>query len=35
MYETVLFPTDGDRSSERAAEDAVETAAAHGASYTS
>lgn len=31
MYGKVLFPTDGDRSSERAAEDAVETAAAHDA----
>lgn len=31
MYETVLFPTDGEKASERAAEDAVETAAAHDA----
>lgn len=31
MYDTVLFPTDGSKGSERAAESAVETAAAHGA----
>jgi len=31
MYDTILFPTDGGKGSERAAESAVETAAAHGA----
>jgi nucleotide-binding universal stress UspA family protein len=31
MYGTILFPTDGSKGSERAAESAVETAAAHGA----
>jgi len=31
MYDTVLFPTDGGKGSERAAESAVETAAAHDA----
>jgi len=31
MYDTVLFPTDGERSSEAACDDAVELAALHGA----
>lgn len=31
MYDTVLFPTDGSKGSERAAESAIETAAAHEA----
>ena len=31
MYEKILFPTNGGVASERAAESAVETAAAHGA----
>jgi nucleotide-binding universal stress UspA family protein len=31
MYETVLFPTDGETSSERACEDAVELASLHDA----
>jgi nucleotide-binding universal stress UspA family protein len=31
MYETVLFPTDGDTNSERACEDAVEHASLHDA----
>ncbi len=31
MYDTVLFPTDGSKGSERAAESAIETAAAHDA----
>jgi nucleotide-binding universal stress UspA family protein len=31
MYENILFPTNGGIASERAAESAVETAAAHGA----
>jgi nucleotide-binding universal stress UspA family protein len=31
MYDTVLFPTDGGKGSERAAESAIETAAAHDA----
>lgn len=31
MYDTVVFPTDGERSSERACEDAVELASLHDA----
>jgi nucleotide-binding universal stress UspA family protein len=31
MYDTVLFPTDGSKGSERAAESAIETAGAHDA----
>jgi len=31
MYDTVVFPTDGDKGTRRAAESAVETAAAHDA----
>lgn len=31
MYDTVLFPTDGERSSEAASDDAVELASLHGA----
>jgi nucleotide-binding universal stress UspA family protein len=31
MYDTVLFPTDGERTSENASSDAVELAALHGA----